>query len=123
LNQARCHCDREWSHHSITLIQLLKKTENTLANFASDGGAVPTSVRRVTCRSGVRDLIVCARVQVYEYEGMDYRDLQAKATLDNWIEPPKRERKLGGYNESAYYRDALRVGPVKAKSKVCSDTM
>jgi len=73
-----------------------KKNENTLANFTSDGGDAPTSL--------------------YEYEGQDYRALQSatkdehNSLLNNWIAPPKRERKQESYDIDGYYRKALNTG-------------
>eukprot|EP00126_Sphaerothecum_destruens_P003753 Sdes_comp17535_c0_seq1m6779 len=46
---------------------------------------------------------------VYSFEGEDYRKKQAdNGILMNWIEPPKRERKIN-YNTDQYFRDALRA--------------
>lgn len=97
LDQMLRKVDRWSASSSSSRSHRRRQTENTLANFASDGGAAPTSL--------------------FVYEGEDYRAKQAhKSVLDNWIEPPKRERKAN-YDISAYYREALRIGPSKAKGR------
>ncbi|KAK0142760.1 SWI/SNF-related matrix-associated actin-dependent regulator of chromatin subfamily A member 5 [Merluccius polli] len=48
---------------------------------------------------------------VYTFEGEDYRE--KKKVINNWIEPPKRERKAN-YAVDAYFREALRVSEPKA---------
>ncbi len=49
---------------------------------------------------------------VYKFEGEDYRE-KHKGIGQNWIEPPKRERKAN-YAVDAYFREALRVSEPKA---------
>ncbi|XP_014676572.1 PREDICTED: SWI/SNF-related matrix-associated actin-dependent regulator of chromatin subfamily A member 5-like [Priapulus caudatus] len=50
---------------------------------------------------------------VYQFEGEDYKEKQKLSGIENWIEPPKRERKAN-YAVDAYFRDALRVNEPKA---------
>lgn len=54
-----------------------------------------------------------ASQSLYNFEGEDYREKQKLATLGNWIEPPKRERKAN-YAVDAYFKEALRVAEPKA---------
>lgn len=53
---------------------------------------------------------------VYNFEGEDFRDKQARDDIGlSWIAPPKRERKAN-YAVDAYFREALRVGSAEPKA-------
>ena len=44
---------------------------------------------------------------VYNFEGADFREKQKDEIGENWIAPPKRERKAN-YAVDAYFREALK---------------
>ena len=55
-------------------------------------------------------------MSMYNFEGEDFREKQARDTIGlNWIAPPKRERKAN-YAVDAYFREALRVGAQEPKA-------
>ncbi|KAK2852316.1 hypothetical protein Q7C36_007517 [Tachysurus vachellii] len=59
----------------------------------------------------LRNFTMDTENSVYNFEGEDYRE--KKKVINNWIEPPKRERKAN-YAVDAYFREALRVSEPKA---------
>merc|ERR1719410_3325059 len=51
----------------------------------------------------------------YIFEGEDYREKKREEIGENWIVPPKRERKAN-YAVDAYFREALRQGAAEQKA-------
>jgi len=51
----------------------------------------------------------------YIFEGEDYREKKREEIGENWIAPPKRERKAN-YAVDAYFREALRQGAAEQKA-------
>lgn len=51
---------------------------------------------------------------VYLFEGENYRDKQKIA--ENWIEPPKRDRKVANYTVDAMFKDASKQEPKPPKA-------
>lgn len=81
-----------------------EKTEEQNKKLESLG---ESSLRQFTLDTNPEDR------SLYNFEGEDYREKQKLATLGNWIEPPKRERKAN-YAVDAYFKEALRVAEPKA---------
>ncbi|KAI9328766.1 SNF2 family N-terminal domain-containing protein [Zopfochytrium polystomum] len=52
----------------------------------------------------------------YQWEGADFRN-QKKGEAFRWIQPAKREKRVGSYAVDDYYRQALRAKPATAKFK------
>ena len=52
---------------------------------------------------------------LYNFEGEDFREKQREEIGQNWIAPPKRERKAN-YAVDAYFREALRQGQSEQKA-------
>ena len=55
-----------------------------------------SSLRNFTLDTGGKSL--------YEFEDEDYKAKQGQNLIQNWIEPPKRERKAIGYKVDDYYK-------------------
>jgi len=55
------------------------------------------------------------RISVYDFEGKNYKSesKQNQAIIQQWIEPPKRERKAN-YAVDQYFKEALRVKYVES---------
>lgn len=56
--------------------------------------------------SSLRNFTLDAPSSVYQFEGEDYRDKHRINIADNWIEPPKRERKVANYVIDSIFKDA-----------------
>jgi len=81
-----------------------KKTEEQNAKLASLG---ESSLRNFTLDTKTESS--------YVFEGEDYREKKREEIGENWIAPPKRERKAN-YAVDAYFREALRQGQAEQKA-------
>ena len=63
--------------------------------------------------SSLRTFTLDTTGTVYLFEGENYRDKQKIA--ENWIEPPKRERKVANYTVDAMFKDAQKFEPKPPK--------
>ncbi|CAB4406668.1 unnamed protein product [Rhizophagus irregularis] len=87
--------------------QILRKSEEKTAELSTKYQGL-----------GLEDLQNFTSESAYQWQGEDWSNRQKKNELGrfNWIEPPKRERKVN-YAVDSYYREALRVTtkPTQAK--------
>lgn len=62
----------------------------------------------------LRTFTLDTQAPVYLFEGVNYRDKQKIA--ENWIEPPKRDRKVANYTVDAMFKDASKNEPKPPKA-------
>lgn len=62
----------------------------------------------------LRTFSLDTQATVYLFEGENYRDKQKIA--ENWIEPPKRDRKVANYTVDAMFKDASKQEPKPPKA-------
>ncbi|KAJ3110765.1 hypothetical protein HDU96_006286 [Phlyctochytrium bullatum] len=55
---------------------------------------------------------------VYQWEGADFRSQRKEGKEFRWIQPAKREKRVGSYAVDDYFREALRVGHKASGPKV-----